>query len=37
VWALNPLTRKASKSEAHIRGHAVRLVDEPDAIRDVIQ
>jgi tryptophanyl-tRNA synthetase len=37
VRAFNDPTRKMSKSEAHIRGHAVRLVDEPDAIRDVIQ
>jgi len=29
-------TRKMSKRESHIRGHAVRLNDEPDEIRSVI-
>jgi tryptophanyl-tRNA synthetase len=37
IRALNDPTRKMSKSEAHIRGHAIRLVDEPDEIRDAIQ
>lgn len=37
VRAFNDPTRKMSKSEAHMRGHAVRLIDEPDVIRDVIQ
>lgn len=37
IRAFNDPTRKMSKSEAHIRGHAVRLVDEPDEIRAVIQ
>ena len=33
IMALNDPTRKMSKSEAHIRGHAVRLTDSPDEIR----
>jgi tryptophanyl-tRNA synthetase len=37
IRALNDPTRKMSKSEAHVRGHAVRLVDDPDEIRYVIQ
>jgi tryptophanyl-tRNA synthetase len=37
IRALNDPTRKMSKSEAHIRDHAVRLVDEPDVIREVIR
>src|SRR5215510_4338520 len=37
IRAFNDPTRKMSKSEAHIRGHAVRLVDEPEEIRAVIQ
>jgi tryptophanyl-tRNA synthetase len=37
IRALNDPTRKMSKSEAHIRGHAVRLIDEPDEIRWAIQ
>jgi tryptophanyl-tRNA synthetase len=34
---LNDPTRKMSKSEAHVRDHAVRLTDEPDVIRTVIR
>ena len=37
IRALNDPERKMSKSEAHIRGHAVLLVDEPDEIRRVIK
>jgi tryptophanyl-tRNA synthetase len=37
IRAFNDPMRKMSKSEAHIRGHAVSLVDEPDEIRAVIQ
>jgi tryptophanyl-tRNA synthetase len=37
IRAFNDPTRKMSKSEAHMRGHAIRLVDEPDEIRYVIQ
>jgi tryptophanyl-tRNA synthetase len=37
VRAFNDPTRKMSKSEAHMRGHAIRLVDEPDEICYVIQ
>lgn len=37
IRALNDPERKMSKSEAHIRGHAVCLVDEPDVIRWTIQ
>lgn len=37
IRAFNDPSRKMSKSEAHIRGHAVRLTDEPDEIRYVIQ
>jgi tryptophanyl-tRNA synthetase len=33
IRAFNDPTKKMSKSEAHIRGHAVNLVDEPDEIR----
>jgi tryptophanyl-tRNA synthetase len=29
--------RKMSKSEAHIRGHAISLIDDPDEIRHTIQ
>jgi tryptophanyl-tRNA synthetase len=36
IRALNDPSRKMSKSEAHIRGHAILLVDEPDEIRHVI-
>ena len=32
IRALNDPERKMSKSEAHIRGHAVCLIDEPDEI-----
>lgn len=35
--AFNDPSRKMSKSEAHLHGHAVRLVDEPDEIRYAIQ
>ncbi len=37
IRAFNDPARKMSKSETHIRGHAVCLVDEPDEIRYVIQ
>lgn len=37
IRALNDPTRKMSKSEAHIRGHAVALTDDPDEIRWVIR
>jgi tryptophanyl-tRNA synthetase len=37
IRALNDPSRKMSKSEAHLRGHAVRLIDEPDEIRFAIQ
>jgi tryptophanyl-tRNA synthetase len=37
IRAFNDPTRKMSKSETHIRGHAVGLVDEPDEIRHVIR
>jgi len=37
IRAFNDPTRKMSKSEAHVRGHAVRLTDEPDEIRYVLQ
>ncbi len=37
IRAFNDPTRKMSKSEAHMRGHAIRLVDEPDEICYVIQ
>jgi tryptophanyl-tRNA synthetase len=37
IRAFNDPTRKMSKSEAHIRGHGIRLVDEPDEIRYIIQ
>jgi tryptophanyl-tRNA synthetase len=37
VRAFNDPTRKMSKSEAHVRGHAIRLLDQPDEIRYVIQ
>jgi tryptophanyl-tRNA synthetase len=37
IRALNDPARKMSKSEAHIRDHAIRLIDEPDVIRTVIQ
>ncbi len=37
IRALNDPSRKMNKSEAHIRGHAVRLIDEPDDIRYAIQ
>ena len=37
IRAFNDPTRKMSKSEAQVRGHAVNLVDEPDEIRHVIR
>ena len=37
IRAFNDPSRKMSKSEAHIRGHAVELIDEPDEIRYVIR
>lgn len=37
IRALNDPTRKMSKSEAAVRGHAVRLVDEPDEIHYVLK
>jgi tryptophanyl-tRNA synthetase len=37
ILALNDPTRKMSKSEAHIPGHAVALLDEPDQIRATIR
>jgi tryptophanyl-tRNA synthetase len=37
IRALNDPDHKMSKSQAHIREHAVRLADEPDVIRRVIQ
>jgi tryptophanyl-tRNA synthetase len=37
IRAFNDPSRKMSKSETHIRGHAIRLIDEPDEIRYVIR
>ena len=37
IRAFNDPSRKMSKSEAGIQGHAVRLVDAPDAIRATVQ
>ncbi len=37
IRAFNDPQRKMSKSEAGTRGHAVRLIDEPDEIRFVLQ
>lgn len=37
IRAFNDPSRKMSKSEAHNRGHAVCLMDEPDEIRWTIQ
>ena len=37
IRALNDPSRKMSKSETHVRGHAVRLIDESDEIRYVVQ
>jgi tryptophanyl-tRNA synthetase len=37
IRAFNDPSRKMSKSDAHIRGHAVNLVDSPDEIRRVIR
>ncbi|MGH7556234.1 MAG: tryptophan--tRNA ligase [Gemmatimonadota bacterium] len=36
IRAFDNPARKMSKRDAHIRGHAVRLIDEPDEIRAVI-
>jgi len=36
IRAFNDPGKKMSKTEAHIRGHAVNLIDEPDEIRWVI-
>ncbi len=37
IRALNDPSRKMSKSEAHIPGHAVQLIDEPDSVRLAFQ
>ena len=37
IRAFDDPSRKMSKSEAHSRGHAVGLVDEPDEIRYVVR
>ncbi len=37
IRALNDPESKMSKSQAHIRGHAVQLADEPDEIRQVVR
>jgi tryptophanyl-tRNA synthetase len=37
IRAFNDPSRKMSKSELHVRGHGVRLIDEPDEIRHVIR
>jgi len=37
IRAFNDPSRKMSKSEAHIRGHAIGLVDDPDEIRYMIR
>ncbi len=37
ILALNDPTRKMSKSETNVRGHAIALTDEPDEIRYVIR
>jgi len=37
IRALNDPTVKMSKSQAHISGHAVRLLDEPDEVRKIFQ
>ena len=37
IRAFNDPNRKMSKSEAHQRGHAVCLIDDPDEIRNTIQ
>jgi len=36
IRAFNDPAKKMSKSEAHARGHAVNLIDEPDEIRWII-
>ncbi len=37
IRAMNDPTRKMSKSESHLRGHAIGLVDDPDEIRYVVR
>jgi tryptophanyl-tRNA synthetase len=37
IRAFNDPRRKMSKSEAHVQGHAVRLIDPPDAIRATVR
>jgi len=37
IKALNDPSRKMSKSQAHIRDHAIRLIDTPDDTREVIR
>jgi tryptophanyl-tRNA synthetase len=37
IRALNDPSRKMSKSEAHLKGHAVQLVDAPDKIRATVR
>jgi tryptophanyl-tRNA synthetase len=37
IRALNDPQRKMSKSEAHVRGHAICLTDGPDEIRSALQ
>lgn len=37
IRALNDPTRKMSKSESHIRGHAIGIVEDPDEIRYVLR
>ena len=37
IKAFNDPSQKMSKSDAHIRGHAIGLVDDPDEIRYVIR
>jgi len=37
IRGLNDPSRKMSKSEAHLRGHAINLMDDPDEIRLTIQ
>ena len=37
IRALNDPARKMSKSESHLRGHAIGLVDDPDEIRRTLR
>lgn len=37
IRAFNDPTRKMSKSEAGVRGHAVRLIDPPDTVREIVK